>query len=58
MRVHDWIPGPDGVDLYANRAVMFVNLVWGKICRQEDYEDSERVSAYDQSVADTAPASL
>ena len=47
-RVHHWIPGPAGVDVYSNRAVLTVRAVWGKIRSQEDYEDTERVAAYDQ----------
>lgn len=47
VRVHDWIPGPRGVDAYVNRAVLMVRVVWGKIRSQEDYEDTERVSAFD-----------
>jgi ketosteroid isomerase-like protein len=53
VRVHDWIPGADGEDLYANRAVLMVRVVWGKIRSQEDYEDTERVSSLDDRVADT-----
>lgn len=51
VRVHDWIPGPDGEDLYANRAVLMVRSAWGKIRSQEDYEDTERVSAFDERSA-------
>ena len=47
IRVHHWIPGKDG-DEYANRAVLFVRTAWGKIRSQEDYEDTERVSAFDR----------
>src|SRR4051794_35119478 len=46
-RVHHWIPGPDGRDLYNNRAILFVHARWGKIQAQEDYEDTERVAALD-----------
>jgi ketosteroid isomerase-like protein len=46
VRIHDWIPGPNG-DVYANRAVLMVRVVWGKIRSQEDYEDTERTSALD-----------
>ena len=46
-RVRDWIPGAGG-DAYANRAVLLVRLRWGKIRDQEDYEDTERVSAFDR----------
>jgi ketosteroid isomerase-like protein len=47
VRVHDWIPAGDGDDIYANRAVLMVRVAWGKIRSQEDYEDTERVSALD-----------
>jgi ketosteroid isomerase-like protein len=48
VRVRHWIPGPDGNDVYANRAVLMVRTAWGKIRNQEDYEDTERVSAFDR----------
>ena len=51
LRVHDWIPGSHGVDAYANRAVLWTNIVWGKIRSQEDYEDTERVAAFDRQEA-------
>ena len=51
VRVHHWITGPDGADVYNNRAVLFVNTSWGKIRAQEDYEDTERVAAYDAYLA-------
>ena len=57
--VHDWIPGPDGQDLYNNRAVIFVRTRWGRIQFEEDFEDSERSAAYDRLLAlssDPAPA--
>jgi ketosteroid isomerase-like protein len=47
VRVHRWLTGPDGNDLYSNRAVLMVRTAWGKIRSQEDYEDTERVSAFD-----------
>ncbi len=46
VRAHDFIPGSDG-DLYNNRAVLFLELRWGRVVRWEDYEDTERVSAWD-----------
>ena len=49
VRVHDWVTGADGTDIYTNRAVLFVNTKWGKIIAQEDYEDTERVAAYDRA---------
>jgi ketosteroid isomerase-like protein len=54
VRVHHWITGPDGNDLYSNRAVLMVRTAWGKIRSQEDYEDTERVSAFDASRPTTA----
>jgi ketosteroid isomerase-like protein len=47
-RVHHWIAGDDGVDRYNNRAVLFATARWGKLRDQEDYEDTERVAAYDR----------
>jgi ketosteroid isomerase-like protein len=49
VRVVDWIPTEDGPDAYANRAVLMARVRWGKIEEQEDYEDSERVAAFDRS---------
>jgi len=50
VRVTDWIPTAEG-DAYANRAVLMSRLSWGKIREQEDYEDSERVAAFDRRQA-------
>jgi ketosteroid isomerase-like protein len=50
LRAHDFIPGSDG-DVYNNRAVAFLELRWGKLVRWEDYEDTERVAAWDRAVA-------
>jgi hypothetical protein len=52
IRVHDFKVDPNtGSDVYANRAVAFLELRWGKIVRWEDYEDTERVAAWDASRA-------
>jgi len=51
VRVHHWVTGPDGTDVYTNRAVLFVDTRWGRIQTQEDYEDTERVAAYDRVTA-------
>jgi ketosteroid isomerase-like protein len=48
VRVHHWISGTDGTDVYNNRAVLFATAKWGKLVEQEDYEDTERVAAYDR----------
>jgi hypothetical protein len=55
VRVHHWIVGPDGTDRYANRAVLFATSRWGKLRDQEDYEDTERVAAYDRLIATELP---
>lgn len=54
VRVHHWVTGPDGTDIYTNRAVLFVDTRWGKIREQEDYEDTERITAYDRILAHDA----
>jgi len=54
VRVRDWIPVEGGDDAYNNRAVLMARLSWGKIQDQEDYEDSERVSAFDRRQAEAA----
>ncbi|MCU1399974.1 MAG: hypothetical protein JWN62_3083 [Acidimicrobiales bacterium] len=45
--VHDYAPGTDGRDRYNNRAVAMLKIRWGRLTRWEDYEDSERVAAWD-----------
>ena len=48
VRVHGFIPGPDdGPDVYANRAVLFLEIRWGRLVRWEDYEDTQRIAAWD-----------
>jgi ketosteroid isomerase-like protein len=48
IRAHVWAPGPDGDDVYTNRAVLFATSRWGKIHAQEDYEDTERSAGFDK----------
>ena len=48
VRVRDWVPDPrGGSDRYCNSAVLWVTARWGKILTQEDFEDTERVAAFD-----------
>ncbi len=54
LRVHDYIPGDDGRDRYNNRAVAFLEVRWGRLVKWEDYEDTERVAAWDSATARTA----
>lgn len=52
LRVHDFIPGTQGEDdVYNNRALLFLEVRWGRLVRWEDYEDTERVAAWDASTA-------
>ena len=48
IRARDFVPGPAGDDVYNNRVVALLELRWGRIVRWEDYEDTERVAAWDQ----------
>lgn len=48
VRAHSFVPGPDGEpDEYNNRAILLLEVVWGRLVRWEDYEDTERVAAWD-----------
>jgi ketosteroid isomerase-like protein len=38
----------DGTQLYANRAVLHAVARWGRITRQEDFEDTQKVEAFDR----------
>ncbi len=53
MRLQSFLPTDDG-DRYNNRAVAVLELKWGKLVAWEDYEDTERVAAWDaQTTSDT-----
>ncbi len=53
LRVNDFIPAhptdPGGPDRYNNRAVAFLTIRWGRLVAWEDYEDTERVAAWDRA---------
>jgi len=52
LRVHSFIPASaGGPDLYANRAVLLLEVRWGRLVRWEDYEDTQRVAAWDAATA-------
>lgn len=52
LRVRSFIPGVDGGDdPYNNRALAFMEVRWGRLVRWEDYEDTERVAAWDEATA-------
>ncbi len=50
MRLTSFIDGEGGGgDRYNNRAVAILELRWGKLVVWEDYEDTERVAAWDRA---------
>lgn len=50
LRVRDFVLGDaGGPDAYNNRAVLFLEVRWGRLVRWEDYEDTERVAAWDRN---------
>ncbi len=53
MRLHSFLPSAAG-DQYNNRAVAILELRWGRLVVWEDYEDTERVAAWDRAQATTA----
>jgi ketosteroid isomerase-like protein len=37
----------DGNEIYANRAALYAVARWGRIIRQEDFEDTQKVETFD-----------
>ena len=55
VRAHDFAAGDgDEADRYNNRVVSFLEIRWGRLQGWEDYEDTERVAAWDQRRAELA----
>jgi ketosteroid isomerase-like protein len=46
----------NGNVVYANRGMIFAQAAWGKIKYQEDYEDTQKVVAFDKYLAPHANA--
>jgi len=42
---------PSGAVVYDNRAVLFARARWGKITYQEDFEDTHKIEAFEQYLA-------
>jgi ketosteroid isomerase-like protein len=42
--------------VYENRAALFGRIVWGKIVYHEDFEDTQKVEAFDRYLARREPA--
>ena len=50
LRVQSFVPGSAGeADPYNNRAVAWLETRWGRLVAWEDYEDTERVAAWDEA---------
>lgn len=56
VRENHWILDEHGDEVYANRAAFCVVVSWGKIKSQEDYEDTERMAAYEREAGLEASA--
>jgi ketosteroid isomerase-like protein len=54
VRAFDSSPDHPAEGSYCNRAIAFLELRWGKLVRWEDYEDTERVAAWDTARAGAA----
>lgn len=50
VRAHDYIAGAVD-DSYTNRVVAFLTIRWGRLVSWEDYEDTQRVAAWDAARA-------
>jgi hypothetical protein len=47
----DRVVDPEGQVVYHNRAMLFGRIVWGKIVYHEDFEDTQKVEAFDRYLA-------
>jgi len=57
LRGTDRCDGPGGVTVYDNRYVIWATAKWGRITDYEVYEDTEKLTAFDSYLAQTAAAS-
>jgi uncharacterized protein (TIGR02246 family) len=48
--------GEDGTVRYANRAVLYARIRWGKITYQEDFEDTHKSETFDRYLQDREQA--
>jgi ketosteroid isomerase-like protein len=58
LRVQSFIPASEGggPDEYNNRAIALLEVKWGRLVKWEDYEDTERVAAWDARRGVTSPS--
>ena len=53
VRFNDHADGPDGTRLYANRTVLVMRTMWGKVVDHEDfYVDTGRIEAFDRKLTE------
>ena len=52
VRFSDEARGADGAVVYSNEAILVARSRWGRIVHQEDFEDTERVAAFDRYLAE------
>ncbi len=52
----DRVLDPAGTVVYDNRAVLFGRMVWGRIVYHEDFEDTQKVEAFDRYLARREPS--
>jgi ketosteroid isomerase-like protein len=45
-----------GTAVYENRAVLYGRIVWGRIVYHEDFEDTQKVEAFDRYLARQGPS--
>ena len=51
VQFNDEARDPDGTVVYANRALIYARLRWGRIVDEEVYEDTQKVAAFDEHLA-------
>jgi ketosteroid isomerase-like protein len=56
IRGHDFAHSPAGETVYENRFVIWGRLRWGRLTDYEVYEDTEKARAFDDYLAEHAPA--
>jgi ketosteroid isomerase-like protein len=52
----DRVVDPAGTAVYENRAVLYGRIAWGKIVYHEDFEDTQKVEAFDRYRARHGPS--
>lgn len=60
LRVQSFVPAADGTgpDEYNNRAIALLEVRWGKLSSWEDYEDTQRVAAWDLDNSEATSVSV